>query len=85
MNRSFSISSFLISPFFSAGGLLLPPQGYPAPLWGMALPPHHHQSQPFYGATGTFPGAARPQPATSLPIGSHNQFIPLQVGRRTQV
>uniref|UniRef100_A0A3Q1FP20 5'-3' exoribonuclease 1 n=1 Tax=Acanthochromis polyacanthus TaxID=80966 RepID=A0A3Q1FP20_9TELE len=60
-------------------GLLLPPQGYgPAPLWGMALPPHHHQNQPFYGAAGTFPGAQRPQPATTLPIGSHNQFIPLQ-------
>lgn len=59
---------------------MLPPQGYgPGPLWGMALPPHHHQNQPFYGATGTFPGAARPQPATTLPIGSHNQFIPLQV------
>uniref|UniRef100_A0A4W6BRE4 5'-3' exoribonuclease 1 n=1 Tax=Lates calcarifer TaxID=8187 RepID=A0A4W6BRE4_LATCA len=56
--------------------------GYaPAPLWGMALPPHH-QSQPFYGAAGTFPGAARPQPATTLPIGSHNQFIPLQVTKK---
>uniref|UniRef100_A0A7N6BE64 5'-3' exoribonuclease 1 n=1 Tax=Anabas testudineus TaxID=64144 RepID=A0A7N6BE64_ANATE len=65
---------------FSPGGLLLPPQGYaPAPLWGMPLPPHHHQNQPFYGTSGTFPGAARSQPATTLPIGSHNQFIPLQV------
>uniref|UniRef100_A0AAQ6A3E3 5'-3' exoribonuclease 1 n=1 Tax=Amphiprion ocellaris TaxID=80972 RepID=A0AAQ6A3E3_AMPOC len=64
-------------------GLLLPPQGYgPAPLWGMALPPHHHQNQPFYGAAGTFPGAQRPQPATTLPIGSHNQFIPLQVTKK---
>uniref|UniRef100_A0A8C3GB14 5'-3' exoribonuclease 1 n=1 Tax=Cyclopterus lumpus TaxID=8103 RepID=A0A8C3GB14_CYCLU len=55
------------------GALLLPPQGYgPAPLWGMPLPPPHHpllqQNQPFFGPTGTFPGAARPQP-----------FIPLQV------
>ncbi|XP_067461072.1 5'-3' exoribonuclease 1 [Thunnus thynnus] len=72
-----------MTPVFNqSSGLLLPPQGYPAPLWGMALPPHHHQSQPFYGATGTFPGAARPQPATSLPIGSHNQFIPLQVTKK---
>uniref|UniRef100_A0A8C3ATU0 5'-3' exoribonuclease 1 n=1 Tax=Cyclopterus lumpus TaxID=8103 RepID=A0A8C3ATU0_CYCLU len=66
------------------GALLLPPQGYgPAPLWGMPLPPPHHpllqQNQPFFGPTGTFPGAARPQPATVPPIGSHNQFIPLQV------
>uniref|UniRef100_A0A8C4E982 5'-3' exoribonuclease 1 n=1 Tax=Dicentrarchus labrax TaxID=13489 RepID=A0A8C4E982_DICLA len=54
--------------------------GYaPGPLWGMALPPHHHQNQPFYGAAGTFPGAARHQPAAAPPIGSHNQFIPLQV------
>ena len=46
----------------------------------MPLPPHHHhQSQPYYGAAGTFPGAARQQPAAGPPIGSHNQFIPLQV------
>uniref|UniRef100_A0A8C4E932 5'-3' exoribonuclease 1 n=1 Tax=Dicentrarchus labrax TaxID=13489 RepID=A0A8C4E932_DICLA len=65
------------------GGLLLPPQGYaPGPLWGMALPPHHHQNQPFYGAAGTFPGAARHQPAAAPPIGSHNQFIPLQVTKK---
>ncbi|GLD67810.1 5'-3' exoribonuclease 1 [Lates japonicus] len=72
-----------MTPVFNQqGGLLLPHQGYaPAPLWGMALPPHH-QSQPFYGAAGTFPGAARPQPATTLPIGSHNQFIPLQVTKK---
>uniref|UniRef100_A0A8C9ZDM8 5'-3' exoribonuclease 1 n=1 Tax=Sander lucioperca TaxID=283035 RepID=A0A8C9ZDM8_SANLU len=63
----------------SPGGLLLPHQGFgPAPLWGMPLPPPHHQNQPFYGAAGTFPGAARSQPATTVPIGSHNQFIPLQ-------
>lgn len=67
---------------FPPGGLLLPHQGYaPAPLWGMTRPPHHHhQNQPFYGAAGTFPGAARHQPPAALPIGSHNQFIPLQVG-----
>ncbi|KAM7378794.1 hypothetical protein PAMP_004392 [Pampus punctatissimus] len=71
-----------MNPVFNqSAGLLLPPQGYPAPLWGMTLPPHH-QSQPFYGASGTFPGAAGPQPATSLPIGSHNQFIPLQVTKK---
>uniref|UniRef100_A0A8C4EAX6 5'-3' exoribonuclease 1 n=1 Tax=Dicentrarchus labrax TaxID=13489 RepID=A0A8C4EAX6_DICLA len=57
--------------------------GYaPGPLWGMALPPHHHQNQPFYGAAGTFPGAARHQPAAAPPIGSHNQFIPLQVTKK---
>uniref|UniRef100_A0A4W6BRF0 5'-3' exoribonuclease 1 n=1 Tax=Lates calcarifer TaxID=8187 RepID=A0A4W6BRF0_LATCA len=77
-------SGFPLPPplYPGVGGLLLPHQGYaPAPLWGMALPPHH-QSQPFYGAAGTFPGAARPQPATTLPIGSHNQFIPLQVTKK---
>uniref|UniRef100_A0A8D3DYQ6 5'-3' exoribonuclease 1 n=1 Tax=Scophthalmus maximus TaxID=52904 RepID=A0A8D3DYQ6_SCOMX len=69
--------------YFSPGGLLLPPQGYaPAHMWGMPLPPHH-QGQSFYGAPGTFPGAARPQPAaTAPPIGSHNQFIPLQVTKK---
>uniref|UniRef100_A0A672GCS8 5'-3' exoribonuclease 1 n=1 Tax=Salarias fasciatus TaxID=181472 RepID=A0A672GCS8_SALFA len=74
-----------MTPVFSQqGGLLLPPQGYPpGPLWGMTLPPHHHPSQPFFGAAGTFPGAgARPQPAAALPIGSHNQFIPLQVTKK---
>ncbi|XP_042372928.1 5'-3' exoribonuclease 1-like [Plectropomus leopardus] len=73
-----------MNPVFSQqGGLLLPPQGYgTAPLWGMPLPPHRHQNQPFYGAGGTFPGAARPQPTTTLPIGSHNQFIPLQVTKK---
>nr|XP_046264541.1 5'-3' exoribonuclease 1 isoform X2 [Scatophagus argus] len=71
-------------PVFSQqGGLLLPPQGYaPAPLWGMTRPPHHHQNQPFYGAAGTFPGSAHHQPAAALPIGSHNQFIPLQVTKK---
>uniref|UniRef100_A0A669DKD4 5'-3' exoribonuclease 1 n=1 Tax=Oreochromis niloticus TaxID=8128 RepID=A0A669DKD4_ORENI len=75
-------SGFPLPPplYTGVGGVLLPPQGYgPAPLWGMTVPPQHHQNQPFYGPPGTFPGAARPQPATTLPIGSHNQFIPLQV------
>ncbi|XP_029309344.1 5'-3' exoribonuclease 1 isoform X2 [Cottoperca gobio] len=73
-----------MTPIFSQqGGMLLPPQGYgPAPMWGMPLPPHHLQNQPFFGAPGTFPGAPRPQPATTLPIGSHNQFIPLQVTKK---
>nr|XP_020469019.1 5'-3' exoribonuclease 1-like [Monopterus albus] len=48
----------------------------------MALPPHHQQNQALYGTAGTFPGAARPQLATTLPIGSHNQFIPLQVTKK---
>ncbi|KAM9789910.1 5'-3' exoribonuclease 1-like [Neosynchiropus ocellatus] len=71
-------------PLFNpAGGLLLPPQGYPpAPLWGMAFPPHHPQNQAFYRPTGTFPGAGPPQPPPSVPIGSHNQFIPLQVTKK---
>ncbi|XP_027138852.1 5'-3' exoribonuclease 1 isoform X2 [Larimichthys crocea] len=74
----------MASVFNQQGGLLLPPQGYgPAPLWGMTLPPHHHQNHPFYGAVGTFPGAARHQPAAAAPpIGSHNQFIPLQVTKK---
>uniref|UniRef100_A0A1A7XG93 5'-3' exoribonuclease 1 n=3 Tax=Iconisemion striatum TaxID=60296 RepID=A0A1A7XG93_9TELE len=73
-----------MAPVFNQqGGLLLPPQGYgPSPLWGMTLPPSHHPNQPFYGAAGTFPSAARSQPATALPIGSHNQFIPLQVTKK---
>ncbi|XP_069565881.1 5'-3' exoribonuclease 1 [Brachyistius frenatus] len=72
-----------MTPVFNQqGGLLLPPQGYgPAPLWGMTLPPHH-QNQSFFGAAGTFPGAARPPPTTTVPIGSHNQFIPLQVTKK---
>uniref|UniRef100_A0A3P8X5A2 5'-3' exoribonuclease 1 n=1 Tax=Cynoglossus semilaevis TaxID=244447 RepID=A0A3P8X5A2_CYNSE len=58
---------------------VLPHPGYvPPPLWGMTAPPHHH-NKPFYGAAGTFPHGVRPPPATTLPIGSHNQFIPLQV------
>ncbi|XP_077392557.1 5'-3' exoribonuclease 1 [Festucalex cinctus] len=67
--------------FNQSGGLLMPPRGCtPAPIWGMPLPPH--QSSPFYGAAGTFPGAAQPQQLTTLPIGSHNQFIPLQVTKK---
>ncbi|CAB1317628.1 unnamed protein product, partial [Coregonus sp. 'balchen'] len=62
--------------FGQSGGLLIPPQGYGPLHWGMPLP--SHQGQPFYG--GTFPGA-RPQ-APSVPIGSHNQFVPLQVTKK---
>ncbi|KAM8850393.1 5'-3' exoribonuclease 1 isoform 2-T2 [Spinachia spinachia] len=73
-----------MTPVFNQqGGMLLPPQGFgPGPLWGMPLPPHHPQNQPFYGPAGTFPGAARPQAATTAPVGSHNQFIPLQVTKK---
>lgn len=71
-------------PVFSqSGGLLMPPQGF-ASMWGMPLPPQH-QGQPFYGGGGTFPGAARhqaPHQAATLPIGSHNQFVPLQVTKK---
>ncbi|XP_020484974.2 5'-3' exoribonuclease 1 [Labrus bergylta] len=69
--------------FNQQGGLMLPPQGFgPAPMWGMPLPPPHHPNQPFYTTAGTFPGAARPQAPATLPIGSHNQFIPLQVTKK---
>uniref|UniRef100_A0A8C5NGL0 5'-3' exoribonuclease 1 n=1 Tax=Gouania willdenowi TaxID=441366 RepID=A0A8C5NGL0_GOUWI len=71
--------SSLIKCVYVTAGLLLPPQGYGPPLWGMPLPHPNHPSHPFYGPTGTFPGAAAPQPAPGVPIGSHNQFIPLQV------
>lgn len=72
-----------MNPVFNKSGLLLPPQGYaPAPLWGMAMPPHHQQNPLFYNAPGTFPGAARQPPAAAVPIGSHNQFIPLQVTKK---
>uniref|UniRef100_A0A8C5I5E4 5'-3' exoribonuclease 1 n=1 Tax=Gouania willdenowi TaxID=441366 RepID=A0A8C5I5E4_GOUWI len=70
--------SSLIKCVYVTAGLLLPPQGYGPPLWGMPLPHPNHPSHPFYGPTGTFPGAAAPQPAPGVPIGSHNQFIPLQ-------
>ncbi|XP_037537485.1 5'-3' exoribonuclease 1 [Nematolebias whitei] len=73
-----------MTPIFNQqGGMLFPPQRYgPPPIWGMTLPPHHPSNQPFYGAAGTFPGAARPQPAANLPGGSHNQFVPLQVTKK---
>uniref|UniRef100_A0A674EFM6 5'-3' exoribonuclease 1 n=1 Tax=Salmo trutta TaxID=8032 RepID=A0A674EFM6_SALTR len=78
INSGCEPNPFTLSLSFSLslppGGLLMPPQGYGPLHWGMPLPPH--QGQPFYG--GTFPGA-RPQ-AASVPIGSHNQFVPLQVG-----
>ncbi|KAK7945419.1 hypothetical protein WMY93_001147 [Mugilogobius chulae] len=72
-----------MNPMFNKPGLLLPPQGYgPPPLWGMTMPPHHPQNPQFYGATGTYPGAIRPPPPAAAPIGSHNQFIPLQVTKK---
>ncbi|XP_068593767.1 5'-3' exoribonuclease 1 [Cebidichthys violaceus] len=72
-----------MTPIFNQQGGLLLPQGFgPAPLWGMPLPPPHHQNQPFFGPAGTFPGAARPPQPAALPIGSHNQFIPLQVTKK---
>ncbi|XP_033993069.1 5'-3' exoribonuclease 1 isoform X2 [Trematomus bernacchii] len=73
-----------MNPVFSQqGGMLLPPQGFgPGPLWGMPLPPHHHPNQQFFGAPGPFPGAPRPQNPASMPIGSHNQFVPLQVTKK---
>ncbi|XP_072524697.1 5'-3' exoribonuclease 1 isoform X2 [Salminus brasiliensis] len=59
------------------GGLLMSPQGFGPLPWGMQLPPQ--VPQPFYG--GTFPGARGPPPP-SAPIGSHNQFVPLQVTKK---
>ncbi|KAJ8357876.1 hypothetical protein SKAU_G00206700 [Synaphobranchus kaupii] len=61
------------------GGLLMHPQtpGY-GPLHWAAHAHLPHQAQPFY--QGTYPGA-RP-PAPGLPLGSHNQFIPLQVTKK---
>ncbi|XP_072560134.1 5'-3' exoribonuclease 1 [Paramormyrops kingsleyae] len=50
-----------------AGSLLMPPLQ-----WGACVP---HQPPPFF--QGTFPGARPPPP--SIPIGSHNQFVPMQV------
>ncbi|XP_066513701.1 5'-3' exoribonuclease 1-like isoform X3 [Hoplias malabaricus] len=60
------------------GGLLIPPQGFGPVPWGMqgVLPPQ--VPQPFYG--GTFPRP--PPPSSSSSIGSHNQFIPLQVTKK---
>ncbi|XP_062844224.1 5'-3' exoribonuclease 1 [Trichomycterus rosablanca] len=57
------------------GGILIPHQGYGPVPWGMQFPP---QGPPFYG--GAFPGALGPPPAAS--VGSHNQFIPLQVTKK---
>ena len=42
-------------------------------------PPSPHNPQ-FYSVGGAFPGTPRPQAAAGPPIGSHNQFTPLQVG-----
>uniref|UniRef100_A0A674NXE1 5'-3' exoribonuclease 1 n=1 Tax=Takifugu rubripes TaxID=31033 RepID=A0A674NXE1_TAKRU len=54
-------------------------QGYPSSaLWGMLPPPNPHNPQ-FYSAAGAFPGNPRPQAPAGPPIGSHNQFTPLQV------
>uniref|UniRef100_M4AV83 5'-3' exoribonuclease 1 n=1 Tax=Xiphophorus maculatus TaxID=8083 RepID=M4AV83_XIPMA len=64
-------------------GLLLSSQGFgPSPLWGMTLPPHRHPTQPFYAAPGTFPGAVHTPSPNPLHVGSHNQFIPLQVTKK---
>ncbi|XP_028833469.1 5'-3' exoribonuclease 1 isoform X2 [Denticeps clupeoides] len=57
------------------GGLLMPPQGYGSLPWGVQF---SHQGQPYYG--NTFPGARAPPP--SIPVGSHNQFVPLQVTKK---
>ncbi|KAG7262043.1 hypothetical protein CRUP_015991 [Coryphaenoides rupestris] len=55
-------------PLFNpSGGVLMPPQAY-GPLWG--LPPPQPSQHFFMG------------PAPSLPIGSHNQFVPLQVTKK---
>ncbi|XP_075887666.1 5'-3' exoribonuclease 1 [Nelusetta ayraudi] len=87
-----------MAPVFNQHGpLMVHHQGYgPPPLWGMSRPPHphhhqqhqqhhHHQNQQFYGGAGTFPGGARHQPqaaAAVAAVGSHNQFIPLQVTKK---
>ncbi|XP_035277736.1 5'-3' exoribonuclease 1 isoform X2 [Anguilla anguilla] len=61
------------------GGLLMHP---PAPGYAPLHWPSHghlpHQGPPFY--QGTYPGA-RP-PNSGLPLGSHNQFVPLQVTKK---
>lgn len=41
-------------------------------------PPSPHNPQ-FYSGAGAFPGTPRPQAPAGPPIGSHNQFTPLQV------
>ncbi|XP_061694188.1 5'-3' exoribonuclease 1 isoform X2 [Syngnathoides biaculeatus] len=72
------------SVFNQPSGLLMTPRNCAsAPIWGMPLPPHnHHQNPRFYGAAGTFTGPVRPQPVTTFPMGSHHQFIPLQVTKK---
>uniref|UniRef100_H3DJR6 5'-3' exoribonuclease 1 n=1 Tax=Tetraodon nigroviridis TaxID=99883 RepID=H3DJR6_TETNG len=68
--------------FNHQGGLLLPPQGYPPPpLWAVMHPPSPHNPQ-FYSGAGAFPGTPRPQAPAGPPIGSHNQFTPLQVTKK---
>uniref|UniRef100_A0AAY4ADF0 5'-3' exoribonuclease 1 n=1 Tax=Denticeps clupeoides TaxID=299321 RepID=A0AAY4ADF0_9TELE len=49
--------------------------GYGSLPWGVQF---SHQGQPYYG--NTFPGARAPPP--SIPVGSHNQFVPLQVTKK---
>lgn len=39
----------------------------------------HPPSPQFYSGPGAFPGTPRPQAPAGPPIGSHNQFTPLQV------
>ncbi|XP_063074870.1 5'-3' exoribonuclease 1 isoform X2 [Engraulis encrasicolus] len=60
------------SMFAQPPALLMPPQAYGPHPWGLPVP---HQGHPFYG--GTFPGARAPPP--SMPIGTHNMFVPPQV------
>lgn len=60
-------------PVFNQSGVLLPPQGF----WGMGLPPH--QTPGLHGG----PGFSGPRhQAQAPPIGSHNQFVPLQVTKK---
>uniref|UniRef100_A0AAY4AD68 5'-3' exoribonuclease 1 n=1 Tax=Denticeps clupeoides TaxID=299321 RepID=A0AAY4AD68_9TELE len=65
----------LVSLLIRLCGLLMPPQGYGSLPWGVQF---SHQGQPYYG--NTFPGARAPPP--SIPVGSHNQFVPLQVTKK---
>nr|XP_015216785.1 PREDICTED: 5'-3' exoribonuclease 1 isoform X1 [Lepisosteus oculatus] len=59
------------------GNLLMhpPAHGYGPLHWGA---PVQMQGQAFY--QGTYPGARPPAPA--VPIGTHNQFVPLQVTKK---
>uniref|UniRef100_A0A4W4G9K4 5'-3' exoribonuclease 1 n=1 Tax=Electrophorus electricus TaxID=8005 RepID=A0A4W4G9K4_ELEEL len=78
---SFPLPSALFSgmqpvrPMSSHPAMFAQPAGYGPFSWGVQLAP---QGQPFYG--GTFPGAHGPPP--SAPIGTHNQFVPLQVTKK---